>query len=92
MGPAQLPDGRDRKRLDDPHRPRQGEAGTYGTLRPLSTSLVESFRRHYPDELRYEGKRAILFDEDDEVPEAALRHCIALALTYHLRKRSSKKA
>ena len=50
------------------------------------TSLLETFRARYPDELKYEGNRAILFDQNDAVPEAALRHCIALALTYHLSK------
>jgi hypothetical protein len=35
---------------------------------------------------RYEGNRAILFDEHDEVPVHELSHCIALAPTYHLPK------
>jgi hypothetical protein len=26
---------------------------------------------------------------DDDIPEAALRHCLGLALTYHLRKRKT---
>jgi hypothetical protein len=50
------------------------------------TDLVETFRELYP-ELRYSGNRAILLDAKEKLPEAALRHCIALALTYHLRKR-----
>jgi len=49
------------------------------------TNLVETFRELYP-ELRYSGNRAILLDVRDKLPEAALRHCVALALTYHLRK------
>jgi len=50
------------------------------------TGLVETFRELYP-ELSYSGNRAILLDADKKLPEAALRHCVALALTYHLRKR-----
>ena len=50
------------------------------------TDLVETFRELYP-ELSYSGNRAILLDADKKLPEAELRHCVALALTYHLRKR-----
>jgi hypothetical protein len=50
------------------------------------TGLVDTFRELYP-ELSYSGNRAILLDADAKLPEAELRHCVALALTYHLRKR-----
>jgi hypothetical protein len=50
------------------------------------TDLVETFRELYP-KLSYNGNRAILLDADKKLPEAELRHCVALALTYHLRKR-----
>ena len=49
------------------------------------TRLMESFRELYPASLRYGGNRSILVD--DKSDENALRHCIALALTYHLRKK-----
>jgi hypothetical protein len=52
------------------------------------TNLVETFRELYP-ELRYSGNRAILLDAKAKLPEASLRHCIALALTYHGAKRKS---
>ena len=48
-----------------------------------STRLVDTFREIYPHCLKFEGNRAIVFDEDDDVPEAQLKHCITLALTYH---------
>ena len=54
------------------------------------TDLVATFRELYP-ELRYGGNRSILLDAGDAVPEAALRHCVALALTYHLRKRRASR-
>jgi hypothetical protein len=50
------------------------------------TDLVETFRELYP-RLSYSGNRAILLDAGAKLPEAELRHCVALALTYHLRKR-----
>jgi hypothetical protein len=50
------------------------------------TDLVDTFRELYP-KLSYSGNRAILLDAGKKLPEAELRHCVALALTYHLRKR-----
>ncbi|OQW56801.1 MAG: hypothetical protein A4S14_20955 [Proteobacteria bacterium SG_bin9] len=51
------------------------------------TDLVETFRQLYPDRFRFEGNRAIIFTAADKLPERELRHCVGLALTYHLRKR-----
>ena len=63
------------------------EAGQYAVYFHCQTDLVETFRELYP-ELRYGGNRSILLNAADKLlPEAALRHCVALALTYHLRKR-----
>ena len=64
----------------------KAEAGQYAVYFHCQTNLVETFRELYP-ELRYEGNRAILLAAEDKVPEAALRRCVALALTYHLGKR-----
>ena len=36
---------------------------------------------------RADKTRAILLDANATLPEAELRHCVALALTYHLRKK-----
>jgi len=55
------------------------------------TDLVETFRQFYPTELRYGGNRCILLDAADDVPEAALRHCVALALTYHVRRKAPER-
>jgi Domain of unknown function (DU1801) len=54
------------------------------------TNLVETFRELYPGIWKYGGNRAILLNVEDDVDEAALRHCIALALTYHLGKRKAR--
>ena len=64
----------------------KAEAGQVAIYFHCQTNLVETFRELYP-ELRYDGNRAILLDAGDKLPEAELRHCVGLALTYHLRKR-----
>jgi hypothetical protein len=69
----------------------KSEAGGYAVYFHCQTDLVETFRELYP-ELRYGGNRAILLDAGEKLPEAALRHCIALALTYHARKKSGNKS
>ena len=58
----------------------------YAVYFHCQTNLVETFRELYPD-LKYSGNRAILLDAADKLPEAELRHCVGLALTYHLRKK-----
>ena len=65
----------------------KAEAGRYAVYFHCQTDLVETFRERYP-ELRYGGNRSILLDAGEKLPEAALRHCIALALTYHARKKA----
>lgn len=47
------------------------------------TTLVESFRTLFPNDFRFEGNRALVFDETARVPTDALGHCIGAALTYH---------
>lgn len=67
----------------------KNEAGGYAVYFHCQTDLVETFRERYP-ELRYGGNRSILLDASEKLPEAALRHCIALALTYHARKKAGR--
>jgi len=55
------------------------------------TDLVASFRELYSGELQFGGNRSILLDGEDEIPAQTLRHCIALALTYRLRKRGRRR-
>ena len=64
----------------------------YAVYFHCQTDLVETFRELYPKELRYGGNRSILLNAEDELPEPALRHCLALALTYHLNKRKAARA
>lgn len=60
----------------------------YGMYFHCQTNLVESFRELFPDCFRFSGNRAIVFDENDEVPAQQLSVCIEMALTYHLIKDS----
>jgi Domain of unknown function (DU1801) len=50
------------------------------------TNLIDTFRQLYPSQFSYEGNRAILLNLQAEFPQKELRHCIMLALTYHLKK------
>ncbi|MCB9078561.1 MAG: DUF1801 domain-containing protein [Anaerolineaceae bacterium] len=63
----------------------------YAIYFKCTTTLVASFREKYPTEFKYGGNRSIIFNEDDDVPVEALKACIAMALTYHLRKKSNKR-
>ena len=49
------------------------------------TSLVEQWREHYGDTLDFEGRRALVLPAAGPIPTEAIRHCIALALTYRRR-------
>src|SRR5882757_3751463 len=66
-------------------------ANQYALYFHCQTDLVATFRELYP-KLTTAGNRAIILNADDAVPETALRHCVALALTYHLRKRKPRNA
>jgi hypothetical protein len=50
------------------------------------TTLVETFRTLFPDGLRFEGNRAIVFGVKDRLPVRDLKFCVAAALTYHTGK------
>lgn len=50
------------------------------------TSLIETFRTLFPHDFSFEGNRAIVFGESDDVAQDALAFCIAAALTYHRTK------
>jgi hypothetical protein len=71
---------------------RMKSANQYAIYFHCQTNLVETFRELYPTELSYSGNRAIILNAADAVPEPALRHCVALALTYHLNKRKGARA
>jgi hypothetical protein len=63
----------------------------YAVYFHCQSGLMGQFRELYPDTFKYEGNRAILFAAKDRLPVRPLRHCIALALTHHLRKKKGKR-
>ncbi|MEO1068585.1 MAG: DUF1801 domain-containing protein [Cyanobacteria bacterium J06638_6] len=51
------------------------------------TTLVETFRLRFGDQLSYSKHRAVLFDITKPLPEPEIRACVRMALCYHLDKR-----
>jgi hypothetical protein len=50
------------------------------------TKLVDTFKELYRETFLFEGNRAIVFNEDDEIPVEELKHWMSLSPTYHQRK------
>ena len=69
----------------------KSEPDRYAIYFHCQTNLVATFRELYP-ELSYGGNRCILLDATAELPKDALRHCVGLALTYHLAKSRRSRA
>jgi hypothetical protein len=61
----------------------KGSTDRYAMYVHCQTTLMDQYRLLYPETFAFDGQRALLFSVSEPVPEAALRHCIALALTYH---------
>jgi hypothetical protein len=64
----------------------KGSDDRYALYVNCKTTLLDSYRHLYPDAFGFEGRRALVFSTKAPPPEQALRHCIALALTYHRAK------
>jgi hypothetical protein len=60
--------------------------GVYALYVNCKTSLLESYRHLYPNAFGFEGNRALYLDAGRPPPQDAVRHCIALALSYHRSK------
>jgi hypothetical protein len=57
----------------------------YALFFHCQTSLAADFEQLYPGQFRIVNNRALVFSLGDVTKEKPLRHCIGLALTYHLR-------
>ena len=55
----------------------------YALYFQCTSRLVETFKAVFKNTFTFEGKRAIVFQLDDEIPTEALKHCIKAALLYH---------
>ena len=74
-----------------PKRPRTGSSvriaatkdGRVAAYFICHTHLIDRFRERYGEVLAFEGNRAILLDPSLPLPEPELKHCFAMALTWH---------
>ncbi len=64
----------------------RGEDRLYALLVHCQTRLVPMFRDHYEGQLSFDGNRAVILSLDEPFPVAPLKHCVAMALTYHLKR------
>ncbi|SNY94724.1 DUF1801 domain-containing protein [Flagellimonas pacifica] len=55
----------------------------YALYFQCTSKLVPTFKLIYGKQFTYEGNRAIIFQLDDELPEAELKNCIRATLNYH---------
>ena len=57
-----------------------------------NTNLVDTFRTMFPNDFKYEGNRALVFEANAPIPTDALRFCIAAASTYHRTKQNQAQS
>lgn len=69
----------------------KSQAGGYAMYFHCQTTLVDTFKELYRGVLKFEGNRSIIFSQRDKVPVEELRHCISMALTYHLNKKQGDR-
>lgn len=55
----------------------------YAIFFHCNTNLVDTFKELYRGTFKFEGNRAIVFHERDDIPVDELTHCIAMSLSYH---------
>jgi hypothetical protein len=55
----------------------------YAMYFQCTSRLVDTFRLVFNHKFQYEGKRAIVFKLNQNIPEAELKECVKASLTYH---------
>ena len=68
----------------------KSQQNKYAMFFHCQTTLVDSFKEMYRDQFEFDGNRSIILNIKDKVPVEALRHCVSMALTYHLSKKTKK--
>jgi hypothetical protein len=58
---------------------------TYALYFNCQTSLVENFRKMFPNDFQFEGNRALVFKLDQKLPKDSVSYCVAASLTYHVK-------
>lgn len=66
---------------------KESQKDQYSIFFKCTANLVPAFKDRYPKKFKYGGDRRIDFKLGDKVPKKELKHCIALALTYHRNKK-----
>ena len=66
------------------------EDRTCAILFNCRTTLVETFREQFSDVFGYQKNRAILLDPAVPLPVDELSACLAMALTYHQRRKAAR--
>lgn len=69
----------------------RGRDDAFAMFFHCQSGLIDTYKNLYGDTFKYEGKRALIFECDEPLPTAELKHCIALALTHHLRKKAPRR-
>ncbi len=54
----------------------------FGIYFICTTTLIETFKKLYPDFFHFDGNRGLKFQADDAFPNEPLSHCISMALRY----------
>jgi len=55
----------------------------YAMYFQCTSRLVDTFKLVFKQKFEFEGKRAIVFQLDQKIPELELKQCIKATLTYH---------
>jgi len=69
---------------------KENSPAEYAMYFHCQTNLVETFRRLFPGDFRFDGNRALIFNVNEDIPVDALKLCIAAAFTYHLSKKKQE--
>lgn len=63
----------------------------YAMFVHCQSGLIDTYRDLYPDTFSFAGNRGLVFRTGASLPRRELAHCIALALTLHLRRRGGRR-
>lgn len=61
----------------------------YAAYFHCQTQLIAIFGSVYPGTFLFQGRRAILLSTREPMPQDELKHCLAMALTYHVMRNLS---
>ena len=70
---------------------KQARPTQYAMYFNCQTTLVDSFKTMFPTAFKFDGNRAWVFAENDEVPVEALRICVEMALIYNSKTNAKKR-